>query len=71
MSPIWGEQRAQADPIHRETHCFPGNQVREITRKLPSLACPSDHYPHLFVQVSSDEVAEWSLRSIKKNFRTR
>jgi len=48
----------QADPIHRETHCFPGNQVREITRKLPSLACPSDHYPHLFVQVSSDEVAE-------------
>ena len=34
------------DPTHREV-CFPpGAQVRDITRRLPSLVHPSDYYPY-------------------------
>ena len=53
----------------REVCCLPGAQVRDISRKLPGLICPSDYYPLLIVQAGSDEVAEKSLRTIKKDFR--
>jgi len=46
--------------------CLPGAQVRDISRKLPGLIHPSDYYPLLIVQTGSDEVADRSLRAIKK-----
>ena len=49
--------------------CLPGAQVRDISRKLPGLIRPSDYYPLLIIQAGRDEIAEKSLRSIKKDFR--
>ena len=49
--------------------CLPGAQVRDISRKFPGLICPSDYYPLLIIQAGRDEIAEKSLRSIKKHFR--
>ena len=43
--------------------------VRDISRKLPGLIRPSDYYPLLIIQAGRDEIAEKSLRSIKKDFR--
>ena len=57
------------DHIRREVCCLPGEQVRDISRKLLSLNHPSDYYPLLIVQAGSAEVAERSLRVIKKDFR--
>lgn len=48
---------------------FSGAQVRDIARKLPCLVCPSGNYRLLIIQAGSDEVAERSLRVIKRNFR--
>ena len=59
----------QPDPTRREVCCVPGAQVRDISRKLPSLICPSYYYPLLIVQASSDEVADRSLRTIRNDFR--
>jgi len=59
----------QPNPTRREVCCLPGARVRDISRKLPRLICPSDYYPLLIVQASSDEVADRSLRSIKNDFR--
>ena len=56
-------------PTHREVCCLPGAQIRDISRKLPVLICPSDYYPLLIVQAGSDEVADRSLRAIKNDFR--
>ena len=49
--------------------CLPGARVRDISRRLPGLIRPSDYYPLLIIQAGSDEVAERSLRAIKKDFR--
>ena len=49
--------------------CLPGAWVRDISRKLPGLIRPSDYYPLLIIQAGRDEIAEKSLRSIKKDFR--
>ena len=57
------------DPIRREVCCLPGARVRDISRKLPELIRPSDYYPLLIIQAGRDEIAEKSLRSIKKDFR--
>ncbi|XP_031408827.1 transcription factor SOX-5-like [Meleagris gallopavo] len=57
------------DPTRREVCCLPGEQVRDISRKLPGLIRPSDYYSLLIVQADSDKVAEKSLRTIKKDFR--
>jgi len=43
--------------------------VRDISRKHPGLIHPFDCYPLLIVQAGSLEVAERSLRIIKKDFR--
>lgn len=59
----------QPDPAHREVCCLPGTQVRDITRKLPSLVWPSDYYLLLIFQVGHDEGVERILRAIKRNFR--
>ena len=59
----------QPDPIRREVCCLPGARVKDISRKLPGLIRPSDYYPLLVIQAGRDEVAEKSLRSIKKDFR--
>ena len=56
----------QPDPTRREVCCLPGARVRDISRKLPGLIDPSDYYPLLIVQAGSDEVADRSLRAIKK-----
>ena len=53
----------------REACCLPWTQVRDVSRKLPSLILPSDYYPLLIVQASSNEVAEKSLKTIKKDFQ--
>ena len=42
---------------------------RDISRTTPGLIHPSEYYPLLVVQVGSDEVAEKSLGTIKKDFR--
>jgi len=59
----------QPDPTRREVCCLPGAWVRDISRKLPGLIRLSDYYPLLIIQAGSDEIAEKSLRSIKKDFR--
>lgn len=59
----------QPDPTRREVCCLPGIRVRDISRKLPSLIHPSDYYPLLIVQASSDEVADRNLGTIKNDFR--
>jgi len=59
----------QRDPTRRELCCLPRAQVRDISGKLPGLIRPSDYYPLLIIQAGSDEIAEKSLRSIKKDFR--
>jgi len=59
----------QPDPTHREVCCLPGAWVRDISRKLPGLIHPPDHYPLLTVQAGSDEVSEKSQRTIKKDFK--
>jgi len=56
------------DPTCREVCCLPGTQVRDISRKLSSLIHPCDYYP-LLISGDSDEVAERSLRTIKRDFK--
>ena len=58
-----------SDPTCMDACCLHGVQVRNISRKFPSLIWPSDYYPLLIVQAGSDEVAEKSLRIIKNDFR--
>ena len=43
--------------------------MRDDSRKLPSLTHPSDYYILLIVQAGNNEVAERSVRSIKRDFR--
>ena len=57
------------DPTCRDVCCLHGAQVRKISRKFPSLIWPSDYYPLLTVEASSDEVGERSLNIIKKDLR--
>ena len=57
------------DPTRREVCCLPGARVRDIARKLLNLVCPSDYYPLLIVQASSDDIEERSLKTIKRDFR--
>lgn len=57
------------DTTHREVCCLPGAQVRDNSRKLHSLIRSSDYFSLLIVQASSDELAERSLGTIKKDFR--
>ena len=57
------------DPVRREVCCLPGARVRDITRKLPKLVRSSDYFPLLVVQVGSDEIAQTSLQTMKKEFR--
>ena len=57
------------DPICREVCCLPGARIRDISRELPTLILPSDYYPLLIVQASSNEVTERNLRIIKEDFR--
>ena len=57
------------DLSRREVCCLPGAQVRDITRKLPELVHPTDYYPLLIVQVGSDEIAQRSLQTMKRDYR--
>ena len=57
------------DPTHREVCCLPGAWVRDITRKLPDLVCPSHYYPLVIIQAGRDEIADRSLKAIKSDFR--
>ena len=57
------------DPSHREMCCLPGARVRDITRKLPELVKSTDYFLLLTVQVGSDEIAQRSLRTMKRDFR--
>ena len=49
--------------------CLPGARVRDITRKIPKLVRSTDYFPLLIVQVGSDEIAQTSLRMMKRDFR--
>ena len=69
MTPSCEEQKALRVSLTLPVGCLPGAQVRDISRKLPGLICPSDYYPFLIIQAGSDEIVEKSLRSIKKDFR--
>ena len=46
----------RSDPTCREVCCLPGARVRDVSRKLPGLIRPSDYYPLLIVQASSDQL---------------
>ena len=48
---------------------LPEAEVRDISRELPSMIHPSDYYPLLTVQAGSNEIADRSLRTIKRDFR--
>lgn len=48
---------------------LPEAEVRDISRELPSMIHPSDYYPSLTVQASSDEATGRSLRIIKNDFK--
>ena len=72
MAPSCEERKAlyvSLTPTRREVCCLPGARVRDISRKLPGLIRPSDYYPLLIIKTGIDEIAEKSLRSIKKHFR--
>ena len=56
----------RADPPLRQVCCFPGAQVKDITRKLPSLVRPSDYYPLLLFHVGGNEAAMHSPRAIQR-----
>lgn len=53
----------------REVCCLLGTHVRDISRKHLSLILLSDYYPLLIVQANSNEVAEKSLRTSKKDVK--
>ena len=57
------------DPLLREVCCLPGAQVKDVTRKLPTVVQPSDYYLFLLFHVGSDELAIRSTREIKRDFR--
>ena len=57
------------DPSHQEVCCLPGARVRDRTRKIPKLVRSTDYFPLLVVQVGSDEIAQTSLRMMKRDFR--
>ena len=59
----------QPDPSHRGVCCLPGARVREVARKLPGLVWLTDYYPLLVMEVGSDEMAERSPETIKRDFR--
>jgi len=52
-SPIY-----QPDTTHRELCCLSGAWVRDVTKRFPSLVCPSDYYPLLIVQAGSGSYQE-------------
>ena len=68
---LWGMEGSicSPDPTSRELCCLPGAHIRDITRKVPGLVCSSDYCPLLIVQVGIDEIAQGSLRAIKKDVR--
>ena len=59
----------RVDPSCGEACCLPGAQVRDITRKLPKLVKSTEYFPLLIVQVGSNEIAQRSLRTMKRDFR--
>ena len=68
---LWGMEGSicRSDPTCREVCCLPGAHIRDIARKVPGLVRSSDYCPLLIVQVGSDEIAQGSLRAIKKDIR--
>lgn len=54
---------------HSKVCCLPGAQGRGITKKLHGPVQPSDYKPLVIVQAGSYEVAERSLKAIKRDFR--
>ncbi|RMC00755.1 hypothetical protein DUI87_22438 [Hirundo rustica rustica] len=57
------------DPSYREVCCLPRVWVQNITERLPGLIQPSDYYPLLILQASSDEIEKRSVQAIKRDFR--
>lgn len=57
------------DPTLKEVCFLPGTWVRDIARKLPGLAQPSNYYPLVMIHIGSNEIAERSLRAVKRDFR--
>jgi len=56
--------------VHLHRSISPMNSLlRDITRRLPSLVQPSGCYPLRIAQAGSDEVAERSLRTIRRDIR--
>ena len=68
---LWGTEGSicRPDPTCKEVCCLPGAHIRDIARKVPGLVCSSDYCPLLTVHVGSDEIAQGSLRAIKKDVR--
>ena len=68
---LWGTEGSicRPDPTCKEVCCLPGAHIRDIARKVLGLVCFSDYCPLLIVQVGSDEIAQGSLRAIKKDIR--
>lgn len=59
----------QLDPTCKEVCCLPGAWIHYITRKLPDLVRHSNYNPLVIIQAGSDEIAERSLKAIKRDFR--
>ena len=57
------------DRRRQEVCCLSRAYVRDITRKIPKLVMSTDYFPLLVVQVGSDEIAQTSLRMMKRDFR--
>ena len=56
-------------PSLREVCCLPGAQVKDITRKLPSLVRSSDYYQLLLFHMGGDEATTSSPRASRRDFR--
>ena len=52
---------------HTAVCCLPGAWVKDATRRLPDGVHPSDYCPLLIVQAGSNEIAQRSLQTIKKD----
>ena len=59
----------RGDPPLREVCCIPGAQVKEVTRRIPSLVQPSDYYPLLVLHLGGEEETTYSPRAIKRDFK--
>ncbi|KAF7252001.1 Adhesion G protein-coupled receptor A3 [Varanus komodoensis] len=55
-------QVCQNDPWTRQACCLPGEQISDITERLPRLIQPTDMYPFPLTHVGTNDTAKQSLK---------